>query len=333
MSVIICDYVHPLLRNKMPSFFQSTIPKEFLANCHECNICKPVEASFVEQVRILGNSKCCNYRPKLPNFMVGYLLETKNTLFRARVFSNPHAQLSINPLGVCSNSSSIVQEKLNTLNDERLNRCTFYDNGRCGIWNGVNGICASWICYSIAGFAGRKFWLHLGQLLERIELELASLCLEGLGIDTHVKTWSDSLPETVINDWQAEYPDREQFYRSCSTIIKQVPKAHIEFLFKTKYNQAYNQLQQLYLKAFRTTLCATLTFNKTLEIVNDSGFYEIILEPTTGYGFKVNRFFLEALKQFDGRPITTVRQELKRKYGASIPDDQLLLMQNNEVLI
>lgn len=232
----ILNHVHPLLRDKMPEFFNSRIPSEFIAKCSECRLCDVAEKEDKVDLRVVGESKCCNYRPKIVNFMAGYLLEKNHSFFEERSFNSYNQKINLHPLGLFP--------KANNINIH--SQCTFYDDGSCGIWEAVNGECSAWICYSIAGFAGRQFWLALGNFLRQLELELAQFCMEGLGFDQDDISLNEaSTPQKeaeLLLQWKAEYPDPKIFYRSCCSIIKRLSKTHFMKLFKTKYRSTQNRL-------------------------------------------------------------------------------------------
>jgi hypothetical protein len=134
-------------------------------------------------------SKCCTYVPYVPNFLVGAMLaeggahESAVAALRERIAAGD----AVTPLGVGRTyAERIAYDRAGfAFGRERTVRCPYYvsDGGLCGMWKSRTAVCSTWFCKHVQGARGRRLWVAVHQLFERVEWALAKHCAVELGID------------------------------------------------------------------------------------------------------------------------------------------------------
>jgi hypothetical protein len=159
-------------------------PRESRATCLDCAMCEPnAQEEAFDPV-----TKCCTYVPYLPSFLVGAILADDSvppsaaSALRARIAAGD----AVTPLGVGRTlpERALYDRPGFAFGRERTVRCPYQvDGGMCGVWKHRNSVCSTWFCKHVRGGTGRRFWVLVHLLLERVEAALARHCAVELGID------------------------------------------------------------------------------------------------------------------------------------------------------
>jgi Fe-S-cluster containining protein len=173
--------------------------EEKKATCDNCLMSRPERGNLPYYDSKL---KCCTYHPFVPNFLLGAILEDRNTAsFIFDVLKEKEKNRSyLLPIGGFPPVSFQVLFN-NRQECDFGNRqdwlCPYYDKNKnlCGIWKNRGATCTTYFCTSDYGKSGTKFWSVLFELLTYIEIRLAEKALRQMGFS-----------EDEINN-QAEYFD------------------------------------------------------------------------------------------------------------------------------
>jgi hypothetical protein len=178
----------------MDGLLRDPIPPETRSTCEDCAMCAPSGmAADPKTLYFSPRVKCCSYQPKLPNFLVGRILEDPDFSFSAgktTLERRIDAGIGVSPLGLDQTPtySLLYKHGLAGFGRAESLRCPHYldeGGGRCGIWRHRNGVCATWFCKHERGGVGLDFWSCLRDLLMIVERDLAAWCVteSSLGTD------------------------------------------------------------------------------------------------------------------------------------------------------
>lgn len=197
LPVIQTTALPPLYAAWMDELLAGPIPRETEATCDDCAMCAPPgEPSSDSSARFFDPLvKCCSYMPALPNFIVGRILRDADPASaegRATVETRLAAGIGVTPLGLDSPSVyslMYAHQDSGVFGRSRALRCPHFleeGNGRCGIWQYRNSVCATYFCKLTRGAVGQRFWHTLRDLLLVIERDLARWCVleMGAGVET-----------------------------------------------------------------------------------------------------------------------------------------------------
>jgi hypothetical protein len=193
-------------------------PSEPKSTCDDCVMCK---SDLRPEIAFNPDTRCCTYVPRMPNFLVGRLLQDDNPALadgqrttRVRLAQGE----GVLPIGVeLTEGEGEAYDRL--LKAESFGRddevaCPHQlDGGLCGIWLHRNGVCATWFCRHDRGVLGDAFWNAVEKWLTAIEHRLGLWVAEAV-------LWDAGLPVDPQNilegDW-ARWPGTpEAFYRACA---------------------------------------------------------------------------------------------------------------------
>ena len=164
------------------------LPAETRATCQDCAMCVP-EAKAHEPQRISFDplSRCCTYRPHLPNFAVGAILADGDS-FAVESVRQRIAEGDASPLGLRVDTAYqlIYQHaRAAAFGRARQLRCPHQtESSQCGIWANRPAVCATWYCKHERGGLGGRLWAGLHSTLSAAERAVSLWCLQQLGFDS-----------------------------------------------------------------------------------------------------------------------------------------------------
>jgi len=181
----------PLLKSRLPSIYHHVLgiadleyPDERFATCSSCLNCQSSKSPYI-------STKCCTYRPSLPNYLVGGILAdsgSSGAAGRARVRTVIASGIGLTPYGLLRPASlaalrpeRVSEDRLPTRAEAESRLCTFYDAGHCTVWNYREHLCSTYFCYSVGGTAGQAFWRVVNEYLRLVEREFCLHALATLG--------------------------------------------------------------------------------------------------------------------------------------------------------
>ena len=220
------------------SLLETKIPTEEFANCMDCQHC-------VNKFSPRAQTKCCDYHPLLPNYVVGAILSdtSANTNEgRERITTKIKNEIGITPYGIMAPLEyyKLYQKSRkhkNLDNDANINDllCPYYNNGLCTIWDYRSELCASFHCSSNGGSAGDQFWKIFYQYLTKIEFSLSIYIMKELGYPVNKlriervtpdspkidkgKSIDKEVYDSIWDRWEGREMD---FYKSCHSTFKNI---------------------------------------------------------------------------------------------------------------
>ena len=143
-----------------------------------------------QQGRYENDLKCCTFHPYLPNYAVGAILadtSLKNQFGRQVIQRRVKEQTQILPLGIPAPREyqiDFLKNKSRFGKEESL-LCPYFNSeqNQCGLWIYRGSVCTSFFCASDHAW-GLKFWDELVLYLSLVEISLAELVLERLGMSS-----------------------------------------------------------------------------------------------------------------------------------------------------
>lgn len=182
----------PLYARWMQAHLGGRIPEESRATCANCAMAPP-PGEPMGPGHFDPATKCCTYVPRLPNFLVGAVLADEspdNAPGRATIEGRVLAGVGVTPLGLSRPPAWDLLYRHGVVRSDtafgrtRSLRCPhFLPDGKCGIWQHREGVCATWYCRNDRGALGFAFWEALGAYLAVLERALAYDGLIALGLD------------------------------------------------------------------------------------------------------------------------------------------------------
>lgn len=316
------------------------IPAETKATCDRCAMLAPPEGGM-DVVYFHPDTKCCTFRPSLPNFLAGRILsESDRAMEESRkvVEARIARRVAIKPNRISSGAVFTVMYEAagpSAFGRAPALRCNYLSvSGECGVWKHRPGVCATWYCKHVRGAVGHRFWKLADQLLRAVEGDLALWCMGQLQVGfgevdepaSPLKPAASELDGKM--DWAAyrrlwgDWAGREaEFYRACARLVENLTWEQVEEkcgpragILAALLRDAYTHLQssaipeRLRIKEVRLTAFD----GKRYRVVGAGGF-DVLLMP--------ERLAL-VLRYFDGRPtedaLTAILSEQKIRLDSSL---------------
>ena len=341
-----------------PSFFSEQFPAEALATCRDCAMCAKADEPRLPNVQYFQPSaKCCTFYPKLPNYLVGGLLQDQNTSMeegRRRIRERIASKISVTPHGISPPKKFSSLLKLGGDKSFGKNRsllCPYYlkEEGNCSIWKFREAVCSTYFCKSVAGPEGKKFWNTLKMYLLHVQDCLIWYCFHEMDIDTE-KMWDylnayntdpldpedvDELPlpeEIYQGLWGAWLGKEEEFFLESHQLVQDLSQD--EFVRITGITQ---QIMQDLLKKRRQIVVSpelpiVLKQNPEMKMqkLNEE---ESVVLTMAGF-FRIRNALYEVMQLFDGIKTTEeIARIVEEQYNDTLRADLLLPMYHNRMLL
>jgi hypothetical protein len=162
---------------------------ERLATCEHCAMCdmnaRADTPALPQRVLFDPTTRCCTYRPFLPNYLAGAILSDPAVSEHGRrSLQERMAQGDATPLGVRVDAAyQLLYEHARAPAFGRAValRCPHQlPSGGCGIWQHRPAVCATWYCKHERGAVGDRQWKSLNRVFGAAEQALALWCLQAL---------------------------------------------------------------------------------------------------------------------------------------------------------
>lgn len=330
-------------------------PDEPTATCDACAMCvKPDGTVPTATVFFDPAVKCCVYMPRLPNFLVGRILDGEGAAsVRARIV----AGVGVGPLFLDRPATYDLVHlgSVNTLGRSHSLRCPHFveEGGRCGIWTSRDALCSTWFCRHERGAVGAAYWTAVRDLLTAVERALALWAAREEGISAEVL--AQSLPPSPHDRSPAPRPDgaavdgevdeavarflwgrwrgqEEAYYRACAARVAALAWADVLRIGGPEVAVLADVAVSR-----RATLDAT-SLPGRLEV----GRFSVIARRTEGVravtyssldAIDLPAALLGLLPAFDGRPVDAVLAELKANWNVEIDASYLRRLVDWGVLV
>ncbi len=238
--------------------FDFEAPAERRATCMDC--------PNIQSEQYRPDYRCCTYHPAVPNYALGFALETTTGKNSVQALIN-------NGYSLPEGSLHTPQEWVDYLADNKYEKfgksekvlCHLLDKktGFCTIYAFRNSVCSTFFCENDHGKRGESFWSQTQELVSQVEAALGQWSLEQVGFS--VANYMDTLNELskdltklpgTKGGWSAasrkalfgKYYGREtELYRSCAQAIYD----HKEDLWDIANSQTIHEASQFELNQLK----------------------------------------------------------------------------------
>lgn len=347
----------PLIQSKLPPIyhrffpdFQSwQVPQEEIATCPDCVMCRKPNSAFI-------NTKCCTYYPKLPNYLIGGILQDNRASLAEgkrivkEQISNKNGIIpfgSVEPAQYRHNSQKILKKKESkrTQSEAESMLCPYYDRGNCSIWDYRENCCSTHFCFSVGGDFGQNFWRKLNNYLKFVEYELAKFALLQLNfpiakIDIYKKTIEDyAIEDKTGKFYQNAYDDlwgnwagkEEELFLKSYEIVSSL--SNDEFIKIGGINQQIfqEQINHYYTQFIRPEIPEILIINPKAKVIKINNHFR---EYKTEMGNVIIPLLLEKfILLFNGESSTTEICQKLQVFNLNFEDDYLRKLYQLKILI
>ena len=337
--MLLKDFISPVYWNLIPEVLELEIPEEKFATCNDCHYCQnPSEPKSL--------TKCCEYYPTIPNYMVGAILSDETGRFeegQRRIRQTIANRAGIIPNGIIQPLSYVKDYKrirksgvyLKNKEDALSLKCPFYAEGNCSIYAYRTEICSTFFCHSVAGKVGLSFWSNFLTLLRSIENKLAIYAMQKMSYDfTDIPTQFPDVQklkleniEGEINEfkyqksWQKWIGREEQFYIQSFDIIQELGHDDVYAFLGLEDKLNIEKCKTLAAKMCDGVVPDLLLFNEKLNLKKDEK-GDLFIEENGEY-LRVSNLDLLNIRLFDGKRSTydVIRKStlLRSNFSNKIP--------------
>ncbi|MBI2259672.1 MAG: hypothetical protein HYU67_12360 [Flavobacteriia bacterium] len=255
------------LKDKIPSHFHQIfvdlleieIPYEKIATCKECTLCVHEKSPYQK-------IKCCNYYPRVANFLVGGIIQDENLKFGKEIIENLiEKKIGVSPFGIFPD---LLYTKRKNAFTERISInhvkkdiipliCPFMKNEMCTVWDYRENLCVTYFCSSISGKFGVQFWEELNSFIRISEIKISKYCMKKLrykeddislfykevnNFDLQNKngTLNKKKYNKIWNNWLLK---EMEYYSKCYEIYKDLEYNEFKKIFGKDYLVVLNSLK------------------------------------------------------------------------------------------
>jgi Fe-S-cluster containining protein len=254
----LLDALPALYRNLLGPPLDREVPAEAKATCASCAM---LEGNGRDAARPVDgrsrffrpDTKCCTFHPRLPNYLVGAILEDGTQAGaegRRRMEARVGSRLGVTPewLHPPRAFTVLYDGARGAFGRARGLRCPFYaeEPGACTIWAHRDAVCSTYFCKYVAGADGRRLWTAVKELASLVEVQLARSALlelapELLDREPGARAGSAPLgPEDIDGEpppaadhaavWKGWAGRESELYRACHRYASGLSAGHLEAL-------------------------------------------------------------------------------------------------------
>lgn len=340
----------PLYDAWMREALGEAIPGEPESTCADCAMVASPGDDVGDGLSFDPRVKCCTHFPRLPNFLVGRILADRSAAGRhgrEATRSRIRARVAVSPMALCAPALRRQAERLAGSHGDfgRVASlvCPHYveRDGRCGIWQNRNSVCATFYCKHERGPVSSAFWRGgLEPLLDSVEAALARHCLLSLGLptptlanvdvparasDVDAVTGHELAPdaERYQEMWGPWEGREEAFYRACGELVAGLSWSDVLRIGGAEVAVRARVATWRFEVLQRRAVPARLRGGPCSGVVIGREFTRIVtysqLDP-----LDLPNALVAALSRFDGRRTATVVREVERELGVQVDEDLLV---------
>jgi hypothetical protein len=314
------DYLSPVYAGLIPDFIELRIPEEKFTKCMSCQFCQNPT-----QPRSL--TKCCDYHPKIPNYMVGAILSDDSEIFqegKMRIIKKIQNGAGITPNGIIQpraykeNFKRIRSKAIHSRDstDWENIKCPFYEQGNCTIWKYRTELCSTFFCHPASGKAGKDFWKSFLSFFRSVENKLAVFALQQMDYDSELIELQfpnsfnfnlDSIHgevnwvkyDRIWNKWIGK---EQEFYISTYQIIQKLSSLDVRQLLDNEELKQVEEFKDFATNNIQNVIPDLLVLNDQKRIIKNENDEFII--GGTNIILKLSELDILKLKLFDGKTPT-----------------------------
>ena len=339
------------------------LPRERRATCHDCVMCgdRAESEGVAPELRFDAEVKCCSFYPRLPNYLVGAILDDPTTDARfglAVIRRRVRAREAATPLGLFVSPAEARRydqmRGAGAFGRVRDVRCPFLtDETRCGIWQNRNGVCATYFCRHDDRAQGHRLWESVLALVNRIERALARWCVieladaraldelfdaEGEGrrlerFELHGAVTDEGViaPSLAARLWGEWLGREEDFYRACAAKVDPLDVEAVRAIGGVEVMLGARRVREAAVARGRRSLPRVLCHKVTHAVAVEGGV--ALYGSRAPYDpLRVSGAVAEALAAFDGRPTREVLDTLQTERGVTLDEATLGALGTHDAL-
>jgi len=336
----------PLYDKWLSQLLGAIVPDETKATCSNCAMIVSDSSSTTSPSQgFLPSTKCCTYTPKIPNFLVGRILNhelQEMELGRRTILTRLSERQTVTPLFL---GRSIEYERRYMGSRERYFgrmaalRCPHYveEGGLCSIWRHREAVCSTYFCKHDRGDVGVSFWLRLREFLIEAEKELSRWCAISLGIEPSiVLALSDpeSLPgllkqlehesnepqlgqlayQEIWGDWVHR---EEEFFAEAARMVSKLDLPQVSLIGGQELAARGAELTKAF-AALQSQEVPTSLVPLQIEIQRESTGSLVVKSYSPTDPVRISQRLFHAITQFDGKTNEEVLEAIERESGLKI---------------
>jgi len=249
--MLIKKVLSPVYGHLLPKPLLSLdVANESFADCRDCQLCTNVNHTRYD-------SKCCDYHPFIPNYMVGAILADESPELnegKHRIKTKIINKIGVTPYGI-QPSLPYVQFRKEYQNRRKNNimvakeevdkaTCPYLMDGLCTVYRYRSDLCPVWFCGHRSGEYGKSFWQDLTKYTFSIEKTLRVYAMRKIGYPEELIKLPDHNPEHLdlhnadgsFNNeahrklWDKWYDHIERFYVECFDSVMNIDQKYVESL-------------------------------------------------------------------------------------------------------
>lgn len=319
-----------MFQNKISSFYKALLPalvreiappEERFADCDNCHHCQSPKNFRYE-------TKCCDYHPKLPNYMVGAILSDEDETLsegRNRVLAKITAKKGVTPYGIIAPMEfhkafqANRQKRKHAPQTELTNlKCPYLATDKsCTIYKYRSDICPVFYCMSSSGKAGSRFWNTAFEYMTSVERKLSLYALQQLGypvlqtntgqigpaffqLEDEAGILNDKTYQHIWKDWSGK---EIAFYKACFQAIQTLSAPEVAHLLGIETEIMSQKMQQLAQKMQKINIPDFMQLDKAHQLFVPLEKGETITF-SNGKNLKMTRLQVMMLRSFNGTTTT-----------------------------
>lgn len=261
----------------LPELVELEVPDEKWADCANCHICLNARAKQF-------NTKCCDYHPCLPNYVVGQILSDKsdeNKIGRELIKKKIRNKTGVSPNGIYPpsdyqekfvksrlNSESTTQEQVTEI------KCPYYLDGNCTIHKYRSDVCGTSFCISVSLSSGMRFWKAAKELNQFLDKRISVWVANSMGFNNNENplTLQEILSNAELGvkmeslddyaDWGTWTGKVEEYYKKCYELFKTLNPEEFEKNLGLSFQDKKREVLSLYPEFISNKLPQLLILNE-----------------------------------------------------------------------
>lgn len=300
-----------IYHNLIPELMEIEVPEEKWADCLNCH-----RSANPTSERL--DTKCCDYHPALPNYVIGAILSDQSAEFKVpqEVIREKIAQKKgVTPFGIAPSTAyqkALKEDRADnsgantTTEHKRSLLCPFFDTGMCTIHKYRADVCGSFFCHSVSSAEGKKLSKKVQSFSKNLDHKLALHITQQIrpdlgnigGMDLLkntsrlIENEQDSVENNYESLWSEGLGREEDYYKQCYSLIQGLSPQDVNEILGTFLTISSEEVQCSAKLAYDNLTPAKLFFNE-----------EKYHEWLEGRGIAVSDNSLEKhlLKSFNGK--------------------------------
>ncbi len=356
MAGSLADVLPALYRERLPGLFARPAPDEHKATCDHCAMCQHAgePARPAGLVTFRPDTKCCTFHPKLPNYLVGSILDDATPEMaegRRRIRERIATRVGVTPGWLAPPRKFMVlleASRAHSFGRSLGLRCPYYESehGLCTIWRHREADCSTFFCKYSAGADGQSFWRGVRHWLVNVEQRLSEAAARAVApelVEPRVPKGTLTLDDledrppadAVYAGWWRDWLGREaDLYVACHRWVAGLGRADVERLAGDEGRQRLAALEEAHRTMTEPRVPVRLRLAADLDRLPAGGEQVWVTSYSRYEPTLLSEAALALLAQFGpDEPVSAVCDRLEREGGVRFDDDLLVELQRLRILV